>query len=659
MKHVFQELNGISKTAAPEDQTQVPGITDMPTGGSPGANLPPGAGPAIPPDQAGIPQGGGAWVGPRTGSFPNRRTSVNMDDDNSVMSGAIDSVIREYSYLSEMPMEPRIVEKGDVVVGDIMIATPDGAEVSIPFIAKEGHLEPPIAVVIDEEYYAIPNTESGFSELMGGTPTLGMPAAKTQRDSQMQENLAKGPDLNAQADSLYNNRRAVIGEMPKQASFMKSISGTPFGRKVHDLLDIPVSVIQYERVPFGVMEKTASKGSNFSPSTRKIPLSAVPEELLERLSDRSCVTKVYDAERFNADLEKTAATAVKLYSTDELKPGMGVKARYDGERFSMRVLKQIGWGSTDPEELVLLSSRGSFMRVDGGGDKRWVAARPPNISMGSVKDMWKHPGKRMMVVAGSNKVYRPLGIVKKGIVYTGSYFSSSSIMDSDKDKFCDVVVSSTVVEPQLSGAKLYLPEDAKVIYMSDKDCYVDTSIEKVASNFYPGKKVSIERVRDGFVLQGNPVQDAAYNDTPIESQVLPFSDAVFILGALGVPEARAISKVASAEKGPQDILVAKAIKTIEDNISVDLGFTKLAALLPEDQGDAMLGLQMMGQETLQMFVENLSEVYRLADDLAKLTVAAQIGLDPIDPTIAYTATKNVLKVADQLSELAATQDGVS
>jgi hypothetical protein len=262
------------------------------------------------------------------------------------------------------------------------------------------------------------------------------------------------------------------------------------------------------------------------------------------------------------------------------------------------------------------------------------------------------------VVAGKNKIYRPLGIVKKGKVYMGSYFYKNSVVDKPHE-VVDVEASTSVVEPRRIGGKLFLPSDAKVIYLNTEDTYVDTAIEKVASSAWSAHEVHVEKNRLGYHLSGSPVERGVLGGAPIDEQSLSFDDAVFVLGALGVSEGRALSKVASADKGEQAILVSRKLETRPPKkYDVDIGFMKLAAAIPQ-QEDELLALQLLGNDTLADFTQRIPELYGLADDLAKLTLAAQIGLDPVDPNVAYQATRNVLKVADQVAQLKETTSGMA
>jgi len=648
MEHVFEELNpGMEKRA---DVQQPQPSADLAAPASP----PMDAG-LVPPGQAGVPQhqqGQQPWVGPKVGAFPNRRMTLNMRDHNAVMAAALEAVVNEFDYLSQLPMEPRIdKDEGNIIVGSVMIATPQQRNVAVPFVVNDGTLEPPVAVAIDGEYYAIPTTEMGFSHLVGApAPVIGASSNKklmpTQQTAPDQENIAKGPDGGNIDNSANNSRRAVLGELPKQASLLDYLSGTPFGRKVSDLLAVPEEVVQFERVPFGVMEKTAYAG-DFRPAVRELPVGKVPAAVMDAFSRKPFATIVRDPGVF--ELEKQAARTVTLYERGELRPGMGIKASQNGNKFNMRVLKQIGWGDDDPERLVATSSKGVIYRLTEHPTTKYVKGRAPAIKMTSVEDMWRHPGKKMVVVAGKNTIYRPLGVIKKGRVYLGRHFSTHSIMDHP-EQAADVVISSTVVKPLLLSGRLYLPKDAQVFFVTEDASYFDMSLEKVASRSFPTRRVTVTRNHLGYSLSGMPVEHAEWEGEPLEKQAVSLPDAVFILGALGVGEPTALQKVAASRRGPQDLLVTRTLATVNTEYDVDLGFLKLAAALPQQQ-DELMALQLMGSETLDMFVKQLPALYALADSLAKLTLAAQIGLEPVDPDTAFLATKNVQKVADQLTQL--------
>ena len=661
MRHVFKELNeGIEKRAnmpgmgMPGAGGVDQGAPPAPSGGQPQPVDPMGG--AAAPNEAGMPQGQGQWAGPKLGAFPNKRTTLDMKNPQEIMAAAIESVSGEFDYLANYPMEPRIdKEDGNVVVGSVMVAVPQGVNVAVPFVVNDGVMQPPVAIFVGEDYHAIPRSETKFAELVGSpAPVIGTSTNKkmmpSAQDSTGKQDLSKGPDDDATDQASNNQRKAVLGELQKQAAFLDYIAGTPFGRKVGDLIAADQLAVQYERVPFGVIEKKADAGS-FDPVARKIPMDRVSPSILKGFSERTFFTVVAEPGILDDSLEKTAASRVTLLNYEDLKPGMGIRAAKDGVKFNLRVVKQKGWDENDPDILVAVSEKGHCVKLSSSGNasKKWVEGRPPAIKAGDIEDMWRYPGRKLVVVCGKNRIFRPLGIIKKNRVYLGDYFSKHSVL-GDNDKSADVVVSSTIVEPTLHGSRLFLPEDAKVFYIDDSDSWVDTGIEKVASRSFPENRVAIVRHRLGVTLQGQPVAKAKWDGEDMEKTAMSMSDAVFVLGAMGVPEETALEKVAATSKKPQEVLVTRSLVTEDLDYDVDLGFMKLAAALPQ-QEDELLAIQMMGSDTLQLFQKKLPDLYALADNLAKLTLAAQIGMEPVDPDTAYQATKNVQLVGDQLSQL--------
>ena len=671
-RHVFLELvrdDGLEKLAYGE---QPVGPDPMGVGGAPPTSMPMDPNPqTVPPAAAGIPQQGAGpqqqWVGPRVGAFPNRRATINMQIPTESMGAALEAVTTEYPYMNAYPKEPRMVKNtGDLIVGEIMVAVPQRRNVAIPFAVKDGSLMPPVAIVVDGEWHAIPSSDTEFAHLMG-TP---QPIIATSSNKRLMPNrsqaggddkidISKGPDGDVTDDHASNSsRRAVGSALPKYASFVDAIAGTPFGSKVHDILIIPESVVQMERVPFGAIEKVAHADS-FSPRIRNLKPGDIPRHVMDAFGHRRVITIVRDPYQYgDGSLEKTASVTVTLLDPDEVKPGMGVKG-YNNDRgkFPMRVVKQIGWGDSDSEQMVAVSRHG--MAKELNGSNRLVKCRPARLELEPVTDMWKYPGKKMMVMLGQNKAMKPIGVIKKNRVFMGSYFSKSiGMSDRDSQDIADVVISTTIVKPMFSAGKVYLPSDAKAVFLTTDESYMDTGIEKVASGqTFPDRRVDIQRRRDGYFFSGNPVRSAKWDDEPLEKVAFTEADVVFILGAMGVPEYLGLEKVAAAEKdGKSAVLVHRDLVTETQDYDVDLGFMKLAAAVPQHQ-DELLAIQMMGSDTMDMFIKRLPDLFALTDNLAKLTFAAQIGMEPLDPESAYQATKNVQKVTVQLSQLASMREG--
>lgn len=672
MSHLFKELQKLEKRAnmPGQDPAQAPGSQPP---GSPGQPIPPNM--AAPPGTPPLPvQQSRPWVGPNVTVFENAKVPM-PPDPNAMLSAVMTELVKQHSFLGKYPMEPRIstTDKG-LTLGEIYIANEMGVPVLIPFVVKDGVLKPMVAVMIGEELKAI-GDEADFQQVLEPPMPVGA-AGPVNTDSKM-----KLPDLafggpGGEGGGSMRQRQAVLGGLGKQASMASEMGGTGLAHKLATLLDVPPTVVQFERRDFGCIVKQASL-IHFDPVVREVPLTEVPEEVMKGFSKRPFVTVplIEKEAHENASLPAGASVAVDpdthikgvewrydyKHETHTraaaLVPGGGVEMEIDGKKYRMRVFTVADSDSTlslldrgdrgisveksptwKPQQILAVASDGHYIEheKDYKALKGKKLKERPRVGMAINEAFQKNVGTYgFLVDFKKNMAYGPVELLGGGkMLYKGLMKRT--------------VVSSKVKKLTPGETNLYIPSTFKFVVANKK-----LEPEKLEKTSSLTSRIEIQDLgRNAVRLSGDGISGVSWGDENLNGSEFSYADAVFVLGAMGVPEGQSLPKIASAKKhGKSQVEVPYRLTAFNaDDYDVNFGFLKLATAIPPEE-DNLLAIQFMGSDTLDKFMGNLDALRSFADDLAVLTLHAQIGLGPVDDEAPFQALKNLREVIKQLETL--------
>jgi len=686
---------------------------------------PGGAAPMLPQDQS-------QWVGPRVSVF--KSTSSNAPQDPLQLNDfVLNELYRKHPFLSKYPAEVSIVSEEDQdKVGDIILANEMGANVSVPFVVRDGKLKPFITVAVDGEIYAL-GDEEDFIELMDSP----MPAISTGKPVPTETEPGQDPKMNLYAEgpedaNTSSYQRATLDALVKESGLIEALVESGANEIVFKALNIVPDVVQYERVPFGVIKKIATADC-FEPMQTLLSLDECPRDLVEAfdVNPYATVHLKTAADEMDPEKVKTKAkkkrqsrTPVVAFGHTELKKKMPEgkagdieqpkdkgdespdekgtatetvpvaisdlidhSKRYKGESktekkhsglppFGVTFVDTKGIGrqysvfevfpkdgfyggsaidlassdeNDDDGSWIAFSDDGSFAFLDEY--KQYVGltlTKAPTLGMPISKVFAAGKGTRGYLIC---KMPR-----RHGGVEELQALGSIDFMKSDQVMFAgtlhDLVLSDAVKRPgrqtHAYGVSLYVP----------KSCtFIPTMKQVVLKRYDPnevvGDVVYIEKKASGtgVVFNGHAIGDATWDGEKIAGLELCFKDAVFVLGAMGVDEDEAHEKLAAARitGERQTVEVYDHLKAPE-HVSVDLGFLKFAAAIPAE-ADRFMAIQLLGSKTLDKILTKLPSIKEFADDIAKITLMAQIGMGDIEETVAMQALKNLQELIRQLESL--------
>lgn len=683
-----------------------------------------------------LPQGQ-QWTGPRVSVF--RSTSSNVPNDPMQLNDfVLNELYRKHPYLSRYPAEVSLVQEDDQdKVGDIILANEMGVNVSVPFVIRDGKLKPFVTVAVDGELYAL-GDEEDFTELMESpmpVGSTGKPMLKsdpsTEQDPKM-DLYTNGPEDGAD----QSDRRATLDAMSKTAGLIPALVESGANEIVLKHLDIEPDVVQYERVPFGVLKKTASAAC-FEPMQTKLQIEECPIDLIDAFDVNPYTTVHLKTAADETDDKKVKTKAKKKrqkrtpvvgFAHEKLKlkdgepegksgdtgddkeskgkqPGGDDKGsptamvpvqvselidwnkRYDGEKKAKKKLLGL-----PPFGVTFVDTRGVGRKFsvyekfaesrfdnsipccspdDDENDENgsWIAFSddrcfaffddykkyvgvpldsPPKIGMPVSKAFAAGNGTQGYLICkmprrhGSGEDLQALGPI--------DFVKSDQVMFAGT--LHDLVLSDAVERPgrqqHAMGVSLYVPKSCTFIPASKQ-----IVLKRYDPNEVVGDVVHIEKSAsdDGVVLTGRALGDASWGDTPIRGTSMSFKDAVFVLGAMGVEEDTAHTKLAEAMAvdNPVAIEVFDELAAPE-HIDVDVGFLKFAAAMPAE-ADRFMAIQLLGSKTLDKMLTKLPAIKEFADDIAKITLMAQIGMGDIEETVAMQALKNLQELIRQMEDL--------
>jgi hypothetical protein len=609
---------------------------------------------------------------------------VSVPQDKAMLSdGVLNELYKRHPYLAQYPAEVEVVHNDESsTFGEIHIASQTGSAVSIPFVVKDGKLRPFVAVGVDGKVRAL-GGEDEFQEVLESPVPIQPGPPETvapQVDPRMQMILG-GPDYSGGGG--YRNNLAY--SLSKQGDLLESLARTPLAERLAKIVEDAgrPDVIQYERVPFGVLVKKAS-ASDFDPEERFVSLDDMDlldrESLLEAFDGRDLLTEVV-----NPPVHGTAVTrAVRLSKEASTIDSVSVSDVYDAynhkrvkrEREQRSDKLPVCIRAMDTEGNVRVFSifralideepkRKDDGSVKCGGDFKAFAVaddgaytfltpwqqvsgetcKDSPMEGSPISDIFKvNKGNRGYVVStlrlgpgktgdGDKAVVGPLEFIREGKILFDGFLVT-------------LKVSKAVKVPGVKGDILYLPEDAKFLPATKAvELKPPSELDTLG-----GLPVVIEKKADGFTLSGEAVSGARMGDWSLPGVRLSAANTLLALGALGVDERWAVQKMAEAEERrmPVEIEVYSRLRTIDhQQVSVDLGMLKLAAEIPGEE-DRFMALQMLGDQTMDKILDNLSAVRDFADDLAVVTLHAQLGYSSLDEGNAYQALQNVMELYRQL-----------
>ncbi len=646
------------------------------------------------------------WIGPRTSVFKSSMSLVPTDPVQ-LQSFVMNDITRKHPFLSKYPSEVEILQEEDQnKFGEVILANEMGTSVSIPFVIKDGKLKPFVVVAIDGEMYAL-GDEQSFIELMEspvptgavGAPNAGAgapnpsPADATTAQQEMQ---SQGPDQ----ENPNSYRRSMLDGLTKESSLVTALKDTGVSAKLFQLLEIQPDVVQYERVPFGVLRKEASADC-FEPLQIKLSLDEVPHEIFDLFDRNPFVTErlkvasddtekkstyvaiddkkevvedsdgkkrefVYPVQVTDLiDYDKSYKQSKKAEPKKGLPP-FGMSLLLDGgEVKQFKVLPFLDLSSVkkaesgDMDAVPSCSSGEGWIALSAEGDwatiKRYTEyqgrALPTVPSVGSdVSEAFKTGGGygAFIVPAPPGKDYYDRG---------GSKFVAIGPVEFTKAKraivqgeLMDIVMSSEVKSlaknRHAMGCTLYLPSATKFAPMKKQ-----VTPKVIDRDEVIGDMVYIQKQANMMVsLRGKAVNNAKWGDEKIAELPLSFRDASFVLGAAGVDEDTALAKIAEAYSEGEARVRSFATLSAPSEVEVHLGFLKFAAAIPA-QADRFLAVQMLGDRTLGKILNNLPDLKNFADDIAVITLAAQMGFGDVEETVAFQALRNLQELVTQLESV--------
>ena len=653
------------------------------------------------------------WIGPRVSVFQNTSTNVPTDPVK-LQDFILNELYRKHPYLSRYPAElgDWIRDEDQDKIGEVMLANEMGSKVSIPFVVKEGKLKPFVVAAIDGEMYAL-GDEQDFIELMespmpAGSTGKPMPGAGPGAQGTPKTDLMlSGPESASNGD-----RRSTLDALVKQSSLVQAFIEAGVSRQIADMLDVKPDVVQYERVPFGCIQKVASADC-FEPMQRHFSLDELPDsaDIVDAFHPNSYVTEhlkvAADDDNKGKYGEKISTVAIgkeKEEKKDEGKKDGGAKTvtypieiwdliDYDKQRKrrkaqskkrkglppfgityidTKRVGRQYAVYPAYPEHSfhscantvedvygapTTISDRESWIAFSSDGSYAWI--REYSRLMGMPLKKVPKLGMDISKAFASGKGTEGFILCNMPTRDEGDDIQAVGPIDfvkSDRAMFLgdlhDVVVSSEVKyigrQRGPMSNTLYIPKGAK---------FVPAQKEVVIKEYDPtevvGDVVQIRKEAANSVsLHGSPVANGVWDGDPVAESVLSFKDAVFVLGALGVDEDYAHQKLADAvtsDDGREQIEVFDSLQSPEP-MDVNIGFMKFAAALPA-QSDRFMAIQLLGSKTIDTILEKLPAVKEFADDIAVTTLAAQAGLGDVEETVSYQALRNLQELIHQLEQL--------
>ncbi len=228
------------------------------------------------------------------------------------------------------------------------------------------------------------------------------------------------------------------------------------------------------------------------------------------------------------------------------------------------------------------------------------------------------------------------------------------------------------------GNVVVLPGDFQFMKLRGKQVGLPSTPDDVHAFSHQklASQESVSIISDGhsFALRGANSQ-RVFGDT-----IMDRADAEFALGALGVPgkfarelvktaatrgEARASrtrlvvseqdSRMGALRKVASAVLAVKPERVRADLLKevVVMSMGKTAAVIDKETADAILSLNFVTPENVQVYVDALPQLEKVSTKLAEILTASRLGMDDVREQAAKNAMVQLSRVVDGLKDLQA------